>query len=281
MNNLDRLKLEFKGIEGIISDYTEDRRILNYLAELKNGIHTANLDTTIYCLDALIDWYNAEMPSINSSSYVYCPEIHGQTLDLLQEIRSGLRKEDFISNKEYSIANAEEFSHSNEKAIFISHNSSDKAYGDALRDYIIGLGVKDEQLVYTSHPMNKIPLDVNIYDYLKQHINAQIFMVFLWSDSYLESPACMNEMGAAWVVQADYTNIYVPSFSFGNPKYHQCAVDTRKMGAVLNGDQHCKASMIELKNKIQAMFDLKNDEKKANYLLDNFIQEITEASHNG
>ena len=59
----------------------------------------------------------------------------------------------------------------------------------------------------------------------------------------MESPACLNEMGAAWVTQTDYTNIYVPSFSFGNPKYHECAVDTKKMGAVLNGDEHCKASM--------------------------------------
>ena len=101
-------------------------------------------------------------------------------------------------------------------------------------------------------------------------------MIILWSDKYLESPACLNEMGAAWVTQTDYTNIYVPSFSFGNPKYHECAVDTKKMGAVLNGDGNCKASMIELKNKIEELFNLKNDESKVTYLLDKFIHEINE-----
>ena len=101
-------------------------------------------------------------------------------------------------------------------------------------------------------------------------------MIILWSDNYLESPACLNEMGALWVVQAEYTNIYVPDFSFGNPKYHQCAVDTRKMGAVLNGDQHCKASMIELRKKIQNMFGLSEDEQKSYYLLDEFIKAITD-----
>lgn len=99
-------------------------------------------------------------------------------------------------------------------------------------------------------------------------------MIILWSNQYLESPACLNEMGAAWLAQSDYTNIYVPTFSFGNPKYHECAVDTRKMGAVLNGDQHCKASMLEFKDKIEAMFELKNDEKQVTYLLDQFLKEI-------
>ena len=101
-------------------------------------------------------------------------------------------------------------------------------------------------------------------------------MMILWSDKYLESPACLNEMGAAWVTQSDYTNIYVPDFSFGNPKYHECAVDTRKMGAVLNGDDHCRAAMIELKNKIAHMFDLTVDEKQLDYLLNEFIKAITE-----
>ncbi len=159
--------------------------------------------------------------------------------------------------------------------IFISHKSDDCKYGHALRNFIVGLGVKEHELIYTSHPLHKIPLDANIYEYLRTNINSKIFMIILWSDKYLESPACLNEMGAAWVVQSDYTNVYVPNFSFGNPKYHECAVDTRKMGAVLNGDEHCKASMLELKDKIVSMFNLEVDEKKTTYLIDKFIEEIT------
>lgn len=178
-----------------------------------------------------------------------------------------------MKNEKINQCNA---SHRNQ-IIFISHKSDDKKYGDALREFIVGLGIKDEQLIYTSCSMNKIPMDLNIYEYLRKNIHSEIFMIILWSDSYLESPACLNEMGAAWVVQADYTNIYVPKFSFGNPKYHQCAVDTNKMGAVLNGDDHCKMSMMELKDKIVKMFDLTVDEKKVMYLLDRFIEKIKEA----
>lgn len=86
-------------------------------------------------------------------------------------------------------------------------------------------------------------------------------------------------MGAAWVTQSDYTNIYVPGFSFGNPKYHECAVDTRKMGAVLNGDEHCKASLMELKNKIQSLFGHENDEQKSMYLIDELIHKVTKENN--
>lgn len=158
--------------------------------------------------------------------------------------------------------------------IFLSHSSSDKLYGNALRELIIGLGVKNEQLIYTSHPLHGIPLDANIYDYLHKNFGEKIFIIFLLSDTYLDSPACLCEMGAAWVTQSDYTNIYVPSFNFKNEKYIKCPIDKDKMGAILNGDDICKSKMIELKNKILLMFGLVVDEKNTTYLLDNFVKEI-------
>jgi hypothetical protein len=162
----------------------------------------------------------------------------------------------------------------NDLVIFISHNSTDKLYGNALRNFITGLGVKNEQLIYTSHPMHKIPFDDFIYDYLRKNIHNNIFMIILWSDTYLDSPACLNEMGAAWVFQSDYSNIITPNLNFSNSKISQCAVDIRKMGIVLNGDDHCKTGMIELKNKIVSLFGLSVDEKQLFHLIDKFIEEI-------
>ena len=46
------------------------------------------------------------------------------------------------------------------------------------------------------------------------------------------------------------------------------------MGAVLNGDANCKASMIEFKNKIQDFFELEDDEQKTAYLIDEFLENI-------
>ncbi|MBR4656648.1 MAG: toll/interleukin-1 receptor domain-containing protein [Oscillospiraceae bacterium] len=269
MNAFERLSIEFEGLSGTIRSIGIPSDISNYLYQLACAIDDPNYEVIVYCLTKIDEWYTRNIVRLKSTIYVDSYESNKKMMLLVKDILQELKPEDCLSNKSTGSHNAQN------TLIFISHKSDDKKYGDALRDFIIGLGVKDSQLIYTSHPLNKIPMDANIYDYLREHINSKIFMIFLWSDKYLESPACMNEMGAAWVTQADYTNIYVPDFSFGNPKYHMCAVDTRKMGALLNGDQHCKASMIELKNKIQSLFDLQDDEQKSSYLLDEFIKAIT------
>ena len=95
------------------------------------------------------------------------------------------------------------------------------------------------------------------------------------SDNYLNSVACLNEMGAAWVTETDYVNIYVPNFDFKNPKYHQCAVDTEKMGIILKNDEICKMGIIDLKNKIVSAFGLEVDEKSVSFNIDNFMNEIS------
>ncbi len=37
-------------------------------------------------------------------------------------------------------------------------------------------------------------------------------MIYHLSDNYYDSVACLNEMGAAWVVQNDYTVVGIPGF---------------------------------------------------------------------
>lgn len=276
MDAFERLQIEFDNIDGTIRSYSDASDITNFLNQLKRGIKDKKLDIILYCLDGIHSWYSRTIGEICTDSYVSESEkyTHTQNKNLIASLLVELQNYKIKPNDPVETVTNQL---NKIPVIFLSHKSDDKKYGDALRNFIIGLGVPDNALIYTSHPLHKIPMDKNIYDYLRENISGNVFVIILWSDAYLESPACLNEMGAAWVAQKDYTNIYVPTFHFGNPKYHQCAVDTRKMGAVLNGDDHCKMSMIELKNKIQGLFDLKNDEAKSQYLLDQFMKEITEA----
>lgn len=273
MTIYDQLKLEIDGIEGTIITYTSDHQITNCLTQLKKKIEIKNKDGILYCLRFLQSWYNQNLNEIMQNRY--CSEA---------KKKEHLRSEKLISTFVEELANEDPSTWKEEKEItdssgqpiiFLSHRSTDKKYADALRNFIVGLGVPEDALVYTSHPLHKIPLGRNIYDYLRDKISGNVFVIILWSNAYLDSPACLNEMGAAWVAQKDYTSIYVPDFDFGNPKYHECAVDTRKMGAVLNGNENCKTSMIEFKNKIESLFELCNDDIKMNYLLDSFIKEIS------
>lgn len=275
MNAFQKLSLEYDGIYGTIDEYTDDANIMNYLAKLKAAIDQADYEIIRYSLSELDKWYDRNISEISSNEYVFNLESHRRNMQLIKEILSDLTRDQCLPPNRTGRGTE------TDTVVFLSHKSDDKKYGDALERFLTGLGVRNDQLIYTSHPLHKIPLDASIYEYLRSHFDSRVFMIILWSDQYLESPACLNEMGAAWVTQSDYTNIYVPTFSFGNPKYHECAVDTHKMGAVLNGDAHCKASMLELKDKIESLFGLKNDEQKVTYLLDQFIEEIVEAKKNG
>jgi hypothetical protein len=183
--------------------------------------------------------------------------------------------EQFSADDTKNTSNADNTAN-NEPVIFLSHSSSDIAYGDILEKYIAGLGVENKQLIYTSHPMHKIPLDEDIYNYLRKNINNKMLMIFLLSDNYFDSPACLNEMGAAWVTRSNYSTVFTPNFNFGNSKYRECVIDKNKMGVVLNGDKLCKSGMIELKDKIISLFGLSIDEKQSSYLIDEFINEISE-----
>lgn len=270
MDALKRLKCELPGVRAVISQYTHEGNIMNFLDGLNSGIKKSDGEEILYFLEEICKWYNGKIHKIISNGYARNKESHIRNGKLLNELYKELQGYNFNSVVTDD-TNTEE---KNTPLIFLSHCSKDKKYGDALEKLFMGIGITSEQLIYSSHPLHKIPLDKNIYEYLRSAFGRKIFMIILWSNDYLESPACLNEMGAAWVTQSDYTNIYVPSFDFKNPKYYQCAVDKNKMGAVLNGDNNCKTSIIELKNKLSDMFSLDVDEKAWTYLLDRFIEDI-------
>lgn len=266
----NRLKLEINGIKDVIEEYSPNGNIGNFVNGLEQALQEDKFDNVLYYLNEICIWYEQNINAIHSNEFEYNSDEHDRNKKMLEELKHELDSYDFNNCDTVKSSNSKQC----EPKIFISHRSSDKKYGDALEKLICGLGVKKNRLIYTSHPLHKIPLDANIYDFLRENINNNVFVIILWSNEYLESPACLNEMGAAWVAQTDYTNIYTPDFSFGNPKYHECAVDTRKMGAILNGDDNCKANIIELMDKIIDIFNLQVDNQTRTYLLDQFILDI-------
>ena len=274
-NNVDvykKLLYEFHGISSVVTEYTDSGVVHNFLNGLEQGIIRKDKKEIRYFLSEIKCWYEKIWTDIESNRYVTNLDEHERSLRIINEVLDGIDNYDF-SETNSSDSNASIVS---EPIILLSHRSTDKKYGDALEKLFSKIGIRNEQLIYTSHPLHKIPLDKNIYEYLRESFGRRIFVIILWSNEYLDSPACLNEMGAVWVTQTDYTNIYVPSFDFKNPKYYQCSVDKNKMGAVLDGSENCKASMIELKNKIAELFGLSVDENQWIYSLDQFMKDIAE-----
>ena len=244
--------------------------------ELEKALDKNDMIGINYYLEQLCKWYDDNIEEIRSNQFVIDCDSHDRNSKILHEIYHNVKKQETFDKYLYSDKKKEKKDLSKAyNKIFLSHSSNDKKYGDALEKFITSLGIKNDQLIYTSHPLHKIPTNENIYSYLKSNINKNIYVIFLLSDNYLNSVACLNEMGAAWVTETDYVNIYVPNFDFKNPKYHQCAVDTEKMGIILKNDEICKMGIIDLKNKIVSAFGLEVDEKSVSFNIDNFMNEIS------
>ena len=139
--------------------------------------------------------------------------------------------------------------------LFISHSSLDCEYIKLFTDLLDGLGMNEEQIICTSIPeYDPIPLGDDIYDFLKsQFQNFNLFVLFVLSDNYYNSAACLNEMGAAWVLQRDYISVLLPGF---DPHDMRGAIDARKNGFHVDDWSRLFQQLNSFKNKIQSKFSL-------------------------
>ncbi len=158
------------------------------------------------------------------------------------------------------ISNAKENAMLKSPKIFISHSSQDKEYVTCLVDFLEDIGLAPEQIFCSSVPGYGIPLDEDIYDYLKyQFQEHELHVIFILSNNYYQSVACMNEMGAAWVLQNKYTVILLSRFDF---KKIQGAINPRQMGLKLDGD------LTEVKEKLRQLKDVLSKEFGLSHITD-------------
>lgn len=103
--------------------------------------------------------------------------------------------------------------------IFISHSSQDLAFVKPLVELFEHIGLTTENMFCSSITGYNVPLGGNICDYLKEQFqNFELIVIFVLSENYYNSPASLNEMGAAWVLQYRYTSILLPQFDFRDVK---------------------------------------------------------------
>ena len=118
--------------------------------------------------------------------------------------------------------------------IFISHSSKNANYGQAIVDLLVAVGVNSEQIIFTSNDAFGIPTGQNIFNWLKARITEKPHVVYLLSTAYYSSIACLNEMGAAWVVENEHTIIFTPEFNTSSYEFQNGVLDPREMGFKIN-----------------------------------------------
>ena len=160
--------------------------------------------------------------------------------------------------------------------IFISHSSLDKDYVSLLVELLEGIGLNESQIFCSSIPGFDIPLNEDIYNYLKLQFDSySLHVIYILSDNYYNSVACMNEMGAAWILQNKYTTILLPGFAF---KEIEGAINPRQIGLKLDNEKNdVKNRLGQLKSdiieefKLHSIADVRWEEKR-----DTFIKKISE-----
>lgn len=131
--------------------------------------------------------------------------------------------------------------------IFISHSSKDVAYVTQIVNLLDGMGLNQTQVFCSSLPGYGIPIDTNIFDFLReQFLEYDLHVIFIHSDNYYKSTISLNEMGAAWALKSAVTSILLPGFDFENMTG---VVNDRFIAIKLDGKQ------LELQDKLNQLYD--------------------------
>lgn len=136
--------------------------------------------------------------------------------------------------------------------MFVSHSSKDKKYGEALVQFMLDIGIMQNNIIFTSKQGYGVPKGENIFHWLKTRLQEKPFVIYLLSDNYYLSIPCLNEMGAAWVVENDHISLFTPGFEPSDDRFSEGAIDPRKLGVFINNveDMIAFAEIIINKNEL-------------------------------
>lgn len=140
-----------------------------------------------------------------------------------------------------------------QKKIFISHSSKDKEYVKAIVNLLKSIGLKKDNLFCSSVDGYGIPLGKNIFEYLREEFNNfELHVIFVHSNNFYDSPICLNEMGATWVVKYKHTSIILPDFDMNRMTG---VISKEDIAIRLDGDD-VNSRLTELKNELINDFNL-------------------------
>ena len=158
--------------------------------------------------------------------------------------------------------------------VFISHSYKDREYVYKFVEFLEDIGLKSDQIFCSSIPEYAVPLDEDIYDFIKSRFREyDLRVIYVLSENYYKSAACLNEMGATWILQKKYTSILLPGFVFEQIKG---AVNPTKIGIKLDGsDDEIKYRLKQLRDNLKAEFGLKDlPDRQWHRYVDTFVSKI-------
>lgn len=154
--------------------------------------------------------------------------------------------------------------------IFISHSSKNENYGNEFVNLLTGIGVNGESIIFTSNDAYGIPIGENIFEWLKNRISEKPHVIYLLSPEYYKSVACLNEMGAAWVIENKHTMVFTPDFKLDSYEFQNGAIDPREIGFYINN----QSKIIAFIESLRADFQISKNQVLINQKISTFLENI-------
>lgn len=137
--------------------------------------------------------------------------------------------------------------------VFISHNSKDKEFVESLVDLLESIKLNKDTLFCSSVVGYGIELGGDIFDTLRELFkNHDLFMIFIHSPRYYQSPVSLNEMGAAWILRTDFCSFFTKDMDFTKLKG---VINGSNIGIKVDADD-AAGRLNELYDKLQKIFNL-------------------------
>lgn len=135
------------------------------------------------------------------------------------------------------------------KKIFISHSSLDAPIVKHFIELLEVIGIKPEEIFFSSHPDYGVGLGENILERLKKELSTEIMVMFIFSDNFFNSPVCLCEMGATWIKTNEHIPVLIPPFDFNKVK----GVFPNSLGMKITDEKQLNS----LKEKLESKYGLK------------------------
>ena len=103
------------------------------------------------------------------------------------------------------------------KKIFISHSSGDGEFAAALVNLLVLMGFDAKKEIFCSSvPDCWVEDGEDFISVIKKHFDEnELYVIYIHSPRFYERHITLNEMGAAWALQSEYSSFLTKDMSFG------------------------------------------------------------------
>ena len=180
--------------------YGNDSTEINHFNDLKFYypaiVYTASSDYTQDHLRVFREDFKILIDSINE--YIY---------ELREEVADNPEKENTEGTKTEILSK-----------VFISHSSKDSIVVEEIIDLLEAMGLNSAQIFCSSFEGYGIDLGENFLDVIKEVLSSDCMVLFIISENFYNSPVCLCEMGATWVLAKEHVPILIPPIDYADIK---------------------------------------------------------------